>query len=99
MKRVILLSLLLISLLLLAGCTKSISDIKNEDYLDKKVSLRGEVTNTIKLGDLSGYTITDSSGESIFVSSNELPAEGVKRSVRGTVNRLPIIGTYYIDTK
>ena len=99
MKKTIIISLLLISLLILAGCSQSIANIKNEDYLGKKVSIKGTVQSSLKIGDLSGYTLKDESGESIFVSSNNLPSNGETNHVRGTVKQIPILKTYYIETK
>ncbi|MGV8161742.1 MAG: hypothetical protein ACP5N2_00235 [Candidatus Nanoarchaeia archaeon] len=93
----ILIVLLLLSVLLVTGCAKPISEIKEDRYVDTQVTVKGTVEGTIKLGDLSGYTLKDDSGE-IFISSNSLPAEGDGKSVKGIVKKVPLLGTYYIQT-
>ena len=56
---------LMLSLILLAGC-QSIAEIKSEEYVGEEVTVRGVVEDSIKIGDLSGYTLA-SEGESIRV--------------------------------
>lgn len=86
---------LLFMVLLISGCTTAtIQDIKNSDYVGKKVTVSGTVQNTIKLGSLSGYTIKDKT-DSISVSSEDLPSEGSKIFVTGTLIKDTILG-YYI---
>lgn len=86
----------LVGLLLLTGCAQSIDSVKNQDNIGKKVSVKGDVTETIKIGGLSGYIVEDETG-SISVSSEELPAEGDTVRVSGTLIRDTIFG-YYIKT-
>ncbi len=93
MKKILL--VLLISVLFLTSCTQSISEIKSSEFVGEKVSIKGTVDSTIKLGDLSGYTLNDGE-ETIFVSSNELPAEGSSKRVSGTLEK-SLLG-YYIKT-
>jgi hypothetical protein len=94
MKKLIALS----CLLLMVGCTgiQTISEVKDEDNINLQVTIRGNVSSSVKLGELSGYTITDDTG-SIFVSSDSLPAEGSIIIVTGELERT-ILG-YYIETK
>lgn len=73
--------------------TKDISDIKNSDYIGKTVKVRGVVENTIKIGSLSGYTLKDET-ESISVSSQNLPKEGDKITVKGTLIKDTLLGFY-----
>lgn len=73
---------------------QKISDIKNPDNVGKNVRVRGEVETTIKIGQLSGYTLSDESG-SIAVSAEKLPREGDTINVRGVLIRDSIFG-YYI---
>lgn len=82
-------------LLTLTACTQSIPDVKSEDYVGKTVSVRGTVENTLKIGSLSGYSLVDDEGNKISVSSNELPEEGTKKTVKGVLIRDTILG-YYI---
>jgi hypothetical protein len=96
-KQILIFGLLLV-VLLIAGCTKPISEVKNDKYIDKDVTVKGTVQGTIKLGSLSGYNLKDDTGE-IFISSETLPKEGAKESASGILKKLPLIGTYYIDAK
>lgn len=81
--------------LLFTGCTQTISEIKSQDYVGKEVVIKGTIENTIKLGDLSGYTLSDEK-DSIFISSQELPKEGDTKKVKGILMK-NILG-YYIQT-
>jgi hypothetical protein len=82
--------------LFLTACTTSIADVKSQDKINTKVTVSGTVEGSIKLGELSGYTLTDDSG-SIFISSNNLPNDGVKKTVSGTLEK-NLLG-FYIETK
>lgn len=73
---------------------QKINDIKTSEKIGDTVRVRGEVTSVIKIGELSGYMIEDSSG-SIAVSSEDLPKEGEVITVKGTLIRDSIFG-YYI---
>ena len=88
--------LLGVVILFISGCTAtaSIEDIKHLDYEGKTVTATGTVQNTIKLGELSGYTLKDKT-DTIIVSSQALPKEGDTISVTGTLIRDSILG-YYI---
>jgi hypothetical protein len=98
MNKKLLIIALLVGILLVGGCVKAIKDVKSDDYLNKDVTVKGTVKNTIKIGELSGYTLVDSNGDQIFIASSGLPTEGSTKRVSGTVKKLPLIGTYYIDT-
>lgn len=97
MKKIVMSILLIAGLLVLSACAQSIEEIKNEEYVGKEVRIKGTVKNTVKIGDLSGYTLEDESGE-IRVASQTLPTEGNTKTVSGIVEQLPIIKTYYINT-
>jgi hypothetical protein len=86
---------LLLATVLLTACSQRVADITNEETLGTEVSVRGTVVDTVKLGDLSGYTLIDGDGDRIAVASEELPTEGSRTRVTGTLRRAPIIG-YYI---
>jgi len=79
--------------LLLCGCASKISEVKNEKYIGKTVTLTGTVENTIKIGSLSGYTLKDETG-TIGVSSETLPKEGDKITVSGVLIKDTIFGYY-----
>jgi hypothetical protein len=84
-------------LVFLSGCMRSVDEIKSEEFINKKVAVRGVVEGSVKLGDLSGFVIVDGDGDSIFVSSNSLPGEGSTIVARGILKR-SLLG-YYIDSK
>jgi len=97
-KQNILLSfILLVSVILvLSGCmATTIKDVKNSDLIGKKVTVSGTVQNTIKIGELSGYTLKDET-DTISVSSESLPEEETKITVSGTLMKTPLLG-YYIE--
>jgi len=96
MKSKILIAILFLSLLFLAGCSKSIVDVKQEENIDKKVTVKGTIENTIKLGELSGYTLVDDTG-SIAVAAKDLPEEGITKTVKGVLKKSLFLG-YYIET-
>ena len=81
--------------LLLAGCTANIADIKDESHVGKTVVVKGTVENTIKIGKLSGYSLVDSRGDKISVSSASLPEEGKQVTIKGVLMKDTLLG-YYI---
>ena len=91
-------TILLVLLIFLVGCLDSISEIKSDEYIGREVAVRGNVENTLKIGDLSGYTLVGEDGEKISVSSEILPREGDKVTVKGILQKRLITG-YYIETK
>lgn len=90
---------LLVSLLLF-GCMgigeTKITDLKNnpDKYAGEKITVSGTVENTVKLGQLSGYSLVDENGNKITVSSQALPAEGSKKTVSGIYMRDSLFGYY-----
>ncbi len=76
------------------GKTSRIIDIKNEANIGQTVAVKGTVQTTVKIGELSGYTLSDGT-ETIAVSSQQLPQEGETITVRGTLIKDTILG-YYI---
>ena len=99
MKTTIFTILVLLALtLLLAGCSTSAKDIKENpgDYVGKDVSLRGTSKDSIKLGKLSGFTLEQDDGSTIAISSEDLPKDGSKVTVRGTVMKDSLFGVYVL---
>ena len=96
MKKQILFTFLLILVVVLAGCAKSVAEVKSDEYLGETVAVSGTVTNTLKIGELSGYTLVDSKGDEIGVASKRLPAEGDEITARGVLEKSILLG-YYID--
>jgi aspartyl/asparaginyl-tRNA synthetase len=87
---------LISSLLLISGCMSTmIEDVKSKDNIGKKVTVFGTVQNTIKLGELSGYTLEDETA-TIAVSSESLPKEGTEIRVTGILVKDTLLG-YYIQ--
>lgn len=88
--------ILLIPLLLLSACSQSIEDIKIEEFIGKQVNIQGTVENTIKIGELSGYTLIDDENNKIPVSTKDLPKEGEKIRVKGTLMKDTLFGYYVL---
>lgn len=83
-----------------AGCGfVSVQELKEnpEKYLGEEVTVTGIVENSIKIGSLSGFSLKEGD-YSIAVQSKELPAEGKKVTVQGTVMKEVFLG-YYIYAK
>ncbi len=85
----------LMLLFVLSGCAQSIVEIKDPAYVGKTVTVKGEVQASFKIGGLSGYTLKDDSGETIGVSSTNLPDEGETVRAKGVLMKDTIFG-YYI---
>lgn len=97
-KNNVLIIALLFALIFFSGCVaKSIKDVKNLDSVGKRVIVSGTVENTLKIGEISGYTIQDET-DAIYVSSEVLPAEGNKVRVTGILMKDTILG-YYIKAE
>lgn len=99
MKKAIALALLAVLLFGCAGIgTTPIKDLNDNPkaFTGKEVTVHGTVTNTMKIGSLSGYTLVDEDGHGIRVSSNSLPAEGKEITVTGTFVMDSLFG-YYIQ--
>lgn len=87
--------------LFISGCgilTVSELNENKEKYLGEEISVTGIVTNTMKIGSLSGYTLKDEKTEdTIAVRSNNLPEEGKKITIKGTLMKDLVF--YYILVK
>ena len=96
MRKILLSSLLM---LLLFGCigTTPLKDLEQKpaDFVGKKITVSGTVENPIRIGTLSGYTLTEVN-YSIMVSSQSLPADGKKMTVSGTWMKDTIFGHYLL---
>jgi hypothetical protein len=90
--------MILLAAVFLVGCTTSIQDIKDnpDKYMGETVTVKGTSSGSVKLGGLSGFTLTEKSGAKIAVSSSELPADGDKVSVKGVVMKDLLLGTYIL---
>ena len=98
MKRNILLTILLLLTLSFGACSlvvKDILEIKSDEYIDEEVTIKGEVTSSVKLGAVSGFTLEDETG-SIAVASDAIPAEGEIITVKGILKQNLLLG-YYIE--
>ena len=93
------LALVMVAVLLIAGCaqSQSIADIKNPANVGKTVTASGTVQKTLKIGSISGYTLKDSAGNTIAVSSATLPKEGSSMTVSGVLTKGTVFD-YYIQT-
>ena len=92
---------LLIVVALMSGCGfVSVKELKEnpEKYLGKEIVVSGTVKNSIKIGTLSGFALTDGD-YSINVQSKELPEEGKEVTVKGTVMKEVFLGYYIYANK
>lgn len=96
LKKLLFIIIIIGGLFMFTGCSQSIAEVKSESNVGKEVTTSGVVTESIKLGDISGYAIKDDNGDSIYVSSTTIPAEGDEVTVSGILRETLIIG-YYIE--
>ena len=80
---------LILFMFLLAGCTsrtniKSIQD-SPRNYVDKEVSIEGEVTSTFSLAFINYFELDDGTGKIKVITTKPLPADSEHIIVRGTV--------------
>jgi uncharacterized protein YdeI (BOF family) len=98
MKRFYILAAALAVFIVLSGCmaAMTVTQLKENanKYIGEKVTVEGTATNSTKIGELSGFRLSDGT-ETIIVASNTLPAENAKVVVRGTLMTEVIVG-YYI---
>lgn len=87
------LAFLLLSVVLISGCAMKIVDITKEENVGKTFTVSGTVSNSIKIGPISGYTLTDDTG-TIGVGTQNLPTEGEKVTVTGILIKDTIFGYY-----
>ncbi len=99
MKNKIILCFLIIGVIFISGCSKTVSEItENDDFIDEKVSVKGIVKAPVKFGSLSGYTLIDKNEDKIIVATDELPKENEKVTAKGILKK-GILGVgYYIDS-
>ncbi len=100
-KYIAILFMLLLITAMISGCGfVSIKELKEnpEKYIGKEVVVSGTVENSIKIGTLSGFSLKEGD-YSINVQSKELPAEGKKVTVQGTVMKEIFLGYYIYANK
>ena len=95
MKKLLILLLLCI---FLVGCSASVKDIKEntDKYIGKEVIVAGTASGVIKIGTISGFTLTQKDGSKISISSTELPEDDSNVVVRGIVMKDSLFGTYIL---
>jgi aspartyl/asparaginyl-tRNA synthetase len=72
-----------------------IGDIKNNprNYVDKEVTVSGEVTQTFSLLVIKYFTVRDDSGEiTVVTEERPLPRQGQRLKIRGVVKEAFSIG-------
>lgn len=95
--KLILMTILLV--VVLTSCAKSISEITADDtYVGEIVTVKGVAQTPVKIGPLSGYTLVDANDDKIIVASDELPSEGDKVTVKGTLEKGLLGLGFYINT-
>lgn len=98
MKKILVLLMVILVAVFLVGCTTSIKDIKDnpDKYIGDSVTVKGTSSASVKLGSLSGFTLTEKDGSKITVSSEDLPKDGDKVSVKGVVMKDTLFGVYIL---
>jgi len=94
-KKILLVLAILGLLLTVTACSRDIEDVKDDTLIDQKVTIRGYVGESVKIGAFSGYTLHDDTG-SIAVVTDDLPKDGSRVTVRGTLKKLFV---YYIEVE
>lgn len=98
MKSKLFLVILLVSLLALSACTKTVEEVTADDSLvGELVKVKGTVRDTVKIGDLAGYTLVDKNDDTIIVRTSALPTEGDTIVASGTLKKGLFGVGYYID--
>lgn len=71
-----------------AGCSRDIGDILGhpERFVGEQVTVEGEVVSTVAIFDHGFFEVEDGTG-SIWILSRNVPMEGKKVRVTGTVKR------------
>ncbi|MHC1727102.1 MAG: hypothetical protein AB9866_14025 [Syntrophobacteraceae bacterium] len=83
---------------LIAACdgigTTSIGDIINKprDYADKKVTVSGEVRETLSLFVIKYFVVQDRTGQIAVVTDKPLPKKGTTIRITGTVKEAFSVG-------
>jgi RNase P/RNase MRP subunit p29 len=81
--------------LLLVGCAiTDFASLKKESNVGKTVTVSGEVKNPLKIGSLSGYTLVDEKGNELLISSEVLPKDGARFTVKGELVKDTLMGYY-----
>ena len=96
------LGVLCLAVLLFSGCAKlgigftKISDLLSnpQKFAAKEVSIKGKVTNVLKIPFVSTkiYTVQDNSGEINVKTLGEVPLVGSTVKVKGAVDSVAVIG-------
>ena len=95
MKSIFVFSMVVMLVLVTACSSHTISEIKNESYVGKTVTITGKVDSSMKIGKISGYSLKDDTGK-ISVSAQNLPKEGETVTVSGVLIKDTLFG-YYIQ--
>ena len=99
MKKTYLILAVLAVFIILSGClgAMTVTQLKENasKYLGEKVTVQGTVSNSTKIGELSGFSLSDGTN-SILVASQNLPANDAKVVVRGTLMSEVLIGNYIL---
>lgn len=89
--------LVLVSVFVVGCASVEINDIKgdSDSWIGEEVRLKGTVSNTIKIGQLSGFTLNQDNSK-INVQSDTLPEEGSEVIVKGVVMKDSLFGPYIL---
>lgn len=88
---------IVVALLILSGCAKSIEEVKNDEYIGKEVIVRGMAKAPTQVGPIKGYILVDKNENVIMVDADDLPEEDEIVRVKATVRELPLKAGYYLE--
>ncbi|MFA5175765.1 MAG: hypothetical protein WC413_00695 [Candidatus Nanoarchaeia archaeon] len=82
----ILIILLILSIFLVSGCVKPISEVKDDKYINKTVKVLGQVNNKVGSIEASGFSLIDNETY-ILIQSKFMPDKGSNVTVKGILNK------------
>ncbi|MDD5133627.1 MAG: hypothetical protein PHD81_00290 [Candidatus Nanoarchaeia archaeon] len=85
MKKVLII-LLVLSIFLVSGCVKTISEAKDDKYLNKTIKVIGQVNNKVGSVEESGFSLVDNDTY-ILVQSKFMPDKGSNITVKGILKK------------
>ncbi|MFN7990992.1 MAG: hypothetical protein U0R44_02425 [Candidatus Micrarchaeia archaeon] len=69
-----------------------------ESYSGQQVAVKGTIEDSVKIGRLSGFSLSDGTG-TINVKSDTLPPVGTEATVKGTVVKDSLFGYYILASE
>ena len=98
-KNLLYLLIIIIAVLLLGGCAStSIQELKSDAMINKEVTVKGTVKESFKFNKVIGCVLILEDGE-LIVSSQNTCTEQEEITIKGTMQKDPVVGYYLKETK